>query len=71
MDTDFVFGETNTNTAFTCEECSPEITLSVSQVHILINALSNSTFDRALLDYEQGELDLLMGILMIALETNQ
>ena len=71
MDADFVFGETNTNSALACVGCSPSIELNVLQVHIIINALANVYFDRALLDSEQGELDLITAILIQVLETNQ
>lgn len=71
MDADFVFGETNTNTAFICSGCVPSLELNVIQSHIIINALSNARFDRALFDYEQAELDRIMSILVKALEVNQ
>lgn len=68
MNADYVFSSANTNTAFECGDCSPVIELSVLQCHIIINALSNSWFDRALTDFEQAELDLVKSILIAALE---
>ena len=71
MDADYVFGSTNTNTCFECPSCAPLLELNVLQCHVIINALTNMVFDRALLDFEQAELDNIIAILSVTLETNQ
>lgn len=71
MEADYVFGSTNTNTAFTCAGCLPVETLEVRQCHILINALASAQFDRALTDTEQERYDNVMAILNQAIEVNQ
>lgn len=66
MDADYVFSDTDTAEIFTCGDCDPVISLASNQVHILINVLSNARFNRILTDEEQGELSLLLSILVEA-----